>query len=895
MARIIMKSPYLKPNCGAGKHRSNYAKYIATREGVELAEDTTKHLHATVKQENLIRQLLRDFPDSADFHEYGDYKRAPTRENATELISRVMETHGGELADRERYARYIAERPGVEKLGKHGLFTDEGIPIVLDQVERELAESQSNVWTHIISLHREDAARLGYDSAEDWMNLLRSKRNMIAQQMRIKPENFRWYAAFHDAGHHPHVHMMAYSIDPKEAYLTEKGIETIKGELAREIFRQDHLCIYQKQTQYRDQLREQGRESVAEIVAQINSGVYSNTKVEALLVSLSDRLSRTSGKKVYGYLKADVKAIVDEIVAELAADERIRKLYDLWYEQREDVLRSYTDHFPERIPLEQSKEFKTIRNAVIQEAMKIVRDIQLAAEQDPPEDLSEPALPPGEEPTMEVLEDPAYWMGRFRPRFWEEEPGGNAPDPVDIEPEESAPTLSSDSREWWSDYYKLARRFLYGTKTKKPDFQKAMPLLLLEANRGNGYACYDLGRMHLLGQGCEEDAEEAKRWFRDALEAFQNAEMTAEKKDYLRYRIGKCHAYGHGAEQNYGESARWFRQAVDENNPFAAYSLAGQYLRGQGVEQSDAEAYSLFYMAATHEKQPNAYAQYQLGKLYRDGIGTEVNLEESRLWYARAYTGFLAMEETMADDRLYYRLGSMNMSGTGTAVDLERARHYFEKAAELGNADALYGLGKLYLKPEFPDYDPAKAVEYLEESAAKGNAFAKYQLGKLLCQGELMPKNIARGLPLLEELAENGVTFASYLAGKVYLREEGWQDIKKAILYFRQAAEDGNSFAEYQLGRIYYFGNGVRVDQEKGLEYLKEAASHGNEYAANLLFTIQQQHTWGVASCTTSLIAQLARIFQEQDQKQSQRQRPRMDRKHRREIEEKKQAMGIRD
>lgn len=895
MARIIMKSPYLKPNSGGGKHRGNYAKYIATREGVELAEDTSKHLPATVKQEDLVRQLMRDFPDSKEFHEYQDYKQKPTRENATELISRVLETHGGELADRERYVSYIAERPGVEKLGKHGLFTDKGVPIILEQVSKEMAESKSNIWTHIISLHREDAARLGYDSAEDWMNLLRSKRNVIAQQMRIKPENFRWYAAFHDAGHHPHVHMMAYSIDPKEAYLTEKGIETIKGELAKEIFRQDHLCIYQKQTQFRDQLREQGRESVAEIVAQINSGVYSNTKVEALLVSLSDRLSRTSGKKVYGYLKADVKAIVDEIVAELAADERIQKLYNLWYEQREDVLRSYTDHFPERIPLEQNKEFKTIRNAVIQEAMKIVNGIQQAAELEPRQDVWDVGLPPCGEPDMETIADPDYWMERFQPGFTQPEPMADEPDPVDMEPEDTSTTRSSDSKEWWSDYYKLARRFLYGTKTEKPDFQKALPLLLLEANRGNGYACYDIGRMHLLGQGCEEDEEEARRWFRDALEAFQTAEMAAERKEYLRYRIGKCHAYGHGTEQNHEESALWFRQAVDENNPFAAYSLGGQYLRGKGVEQSDAEAYSLYYMAATHDKQPNSYAQYQLGKMYRDGIGTEVNPEESRLWYAKAYAGFLAMEETIADDKLYYRLGSMNMTGTGTAVDLELARHYFEKASELGNADALYGLGKLYLKPEFPDYDPAKAVEYLEEAAQKDNAFAKYQLGKLLCQGELVPKDIAGGLPLLEELAENGVTFASYIAGKVYLKEEGWQDIKKAILYFRQAAEDGNPFAEYQLGRIYYFGNGVRADQEKGLEYLKESAAHGNEYAANLLITIQQQHTWGVASCTASLIAQLGRIFQEQDQKQSQRQRPRMDRKYRREIEEKKLAMGIRD
>ena len=890
-----MKSPYLKPNSGRGKHRSHYAKYIATREGVELAEDTTKHLPATVKQEELIRHILRDFPDGKDFHEYRDYNNNPTRENASELISRVMETHGGELADRERYARYIAERPGVEKLGKHGLFTDEGIPIVLDQVERELAESQSNVWTHIISLHREDASRLGYDSAEDWMNLLRSKRNVIAQQMRIKPENFRWYAAFHDAGHHPHVHMMAYSIDPKEAYLTEKGIETIKGELAREIFRQDHLCIYQKQTQYRDQLREQGRESVAEIVEQINRGNYRNTKVEALLVSLSDRLSRTSGKKIYGYLKADVKAIVDEIVAEMAADERIQKLYSLWYEQREDVLRSYTDHFPERIPLEQNKEFKTIRNAVIQEAMKIVCGIRQAAELEPQQDVWDVGLPSGGEPDMDAMADPGYWMERFQPRFTESEPIISEPDPVDMESEDTPTIRSSDSKEWWSDYYRLARRFLYGTKEKKPDFQKPMPLLLMEARRGNGYASYDLGRLYLLGQGCEEDEEEAQRWFRDALEAFRTAELSAEKKGYLRYRIGKCHAYGHGTEQNYEESARWFRQAVEDGNPFAAYSLGGQYLRGQGVEQSEEKAFALYHLAANHEKQPNAFAQYQLGKMCRDGIGAEVNLEESRRWFARAYARFLAMEETVADDRLYYRLGSMNMTGTGTEVNLEKARHYFEKAAELGNADALYGLGKLYLKPEFPDFDPAKAVEYLEEAAQKDNAFAKYQLGKLLCQGELVPKDIARGLPLLEELAENGVTFASYIVGKVYLREESWQDIKKAILYFRQAAEDGNSFAEYQLGRIYYFGNGVRVDQEKGLEYLKEAASHGNEYAANLLFTIQQQHTWGVASCTASLIAQLGRIFQEQDQKQSQRLRPRMDRKHRREIEEKKQAMGIRD
>ena len=872
-----------------------YAKYIATREGVEKIDDSQRHAPATIKQQELIMRILRDFPDAKESHEYEDYRREKTVGNASEFITRALEENMDRVADSKTYADYIATRPRAERFGSHGLFTDDGVQVQLSKVSQKLNEYTGHVYTTILSLRREDAARLGFDNGSRWRDFLRSQTMTLSENLKIPIDHLRWYAAYHDEGHHPHIHMIAYSTVPGEGYLSDKGVEKMRSTFAREIFSQDMLHIYEQQTEYRDQLRSQGRDSVAEIVAQINSGGYRNTNVETLLVSLSDRLSRTSGKKVYGYLKADVKAIVDEIVAELAKDERVKKLYDLWYDQRENVLRTYTDHFPERVPLEQNKEFKTIRNAVIQEAMKIVNGIRQAAELEPRQDVWEVGLPSGEEPDMEAMADPSYWMEHYSPQFTEPEPSVSEPASVEMDQDDLPPHRSSDSKEWWSDYYKLARRYLYGIRTEKPDFQKAMPLLLMEANRGNGYACYDLGRMHLLGQGCEENEEEAQRWFRDALEAFQTAEIAAEKKAYLRYRIGKCHAYGHGTEQNYEESARWFRQAVEDGNPFAAYSLGGQHLRGQGVEQSDAEAYSLFYLAATHEKQPNAYAQYQLGKMCRDGIGTEVNLEESSLWYAKAYAGFLTMEETMADDKLYYRLGSMNMTGTGTEVDLEKARYYFEKAAEMGNADALYGLGMLYLKPEFSDFDPAKAVEYLEKSATKGNAFAKYQLGKLLCQGELMPKNIARGLPLLEELAENGVTFASYLAGKVYLKEEGWQDIKKAILYFRQAAEDGNSFAEYQLGRIYYFGTGVRAEREKGLEYLKEAAAHGNEYAANLLQAIQQQHTWGIASCTASLIAQLGRIFQEQDQKQSQRQRLRMDRKHRREIEEKKQALGIRD
>ena len=886
MPRLVTKFKYLKPGTG-GKFVGGYARYIATREGVERIDDSHRHAPVTQKQQTLIEKILRDFPDTKQSHEYRDFRQEQTVGNASEFISMAMEENLDAVVNTKTYADYIATRPRAERFGSHGLFTDDGVEVQLSEVSKELNAYQGNVYTAILSLKREDAARLGFDHGSRWRDFLRGQTPTLSENLKIPMNHLRWYAAFHNEGHHPHAHLIAYSTVPGEGHLSTKGVEKMRSAFAGEIFSQELLFTYQQQTEYRDRLREQGQESVSEIVAKINAGEYLNPRIEELLIQLSNRLSRTTGKKVYGYLKADVKAIVDQIVVELAGDENIRELYDLWYEQREEVLRTYTDHFPDRVPLEQNREFKSIRNAVIQEALKINDLIRQAAEPEPQQDVTETEILSGEGPDSASTEEPDWWSDHYHPRFIQEETGGEADAYENCAAENAPAHRASDGRDWWSDPYKQARRFLYGTEEEKPDFQKAMPLLHMEACGGNGYACYDLGRMYLLGLGCDVDEEEAQTWFRDALEAFQEAERTAEKKGYLRYRIGKFHAHGHGIEQNYEESARWFRQAVEENNPFAAYSLGGQYLRGQGVEQSNEEAYRLYTMAAV---QGNAYAQYQLGRMYRDGIGTEADFEESKRWYAKAYTGFLTMEVTMADDKPCYRLGSMNMTGTGTEVDLEKSRYYFEKAVELGSADALYGLGKLYLKPEFSEYDPEKAMEYLERAAAKDNAFAKYQLGKLFCQGKLVQKDTARGLPLLEELAEAGVASAAYIAGKVYLKEEGWKDVQKAIRCFHMAAEDGSSYAEYQLGKIYYFGNGIRADREKGLEYLNQSAAHGNMYAENLLHVIRQQHIRGAAS----LIAQLGRIFQEKEQ-QDRVQHQQLDRKQRRQIDEKKQAMGIRD
>lgn len=369
MARLVTKFKYLKPNrkVSAG----GYAKYIATREGVEKIDDTKKFAPATEKQKNLIEKILKDFPDSKDMFEYADYLEKQNQGSASDFISRVMEDYAYEISGRKAYADYIATRPRAERFGSHGLFTDDGIQVQLSKVAEELNNHKGNIWTAIISIRREDAERLGFNTGTRWRDMLRTQTEALAKNLKIPIQNLRWYAAFHNESHHPHVHLIAYSTVENEGYLTQKEVENLRSSFAKDIFQQDLLCVYEKQTEHRDKLRAEARYVVDDLVSKINSEIDINSSIQQKLLELAHRLSKTSGKKVYGYLKPDVKALVDFIVEELASDDRIAKLYDLWYEQKENTIKTYTDEVPDRIPLAQNKEFKSIKNAIIKEALKL--------------------------------------------------------------------------------------------------------------------------------------------------------------------------------------------------------------------------------------------------------------------------------------------------------------------------------------------------------------------------------------------------------------------------------------------------------------------------------------------------------------------------------------------
>ncbi|MDD4714891.1 MAG: MobP3 family relaxase, partial [Candidatus Absconditabacteria bacterium] len=351
MPRLILKCPYLKGGSErASAHLENLVNYIATRDGVEKIRVEDKNLSSTIKQEELIAQIIKEFPNTKNLFEYEDYIQNSTIENASEFISVALEQNFDKIGKRKNYVDYIANRPNVEKMGKHGLFTGGNDDLVLNRIVNEVANYDGNIWTPIISLKREDATRLGYDNAESWHNMLSYYAIDIAECLKIKPENFQWYAAFHNEGHHPHVHMICYSTDPKEGYLTKKGIEKMKSGFVKNIFGQELEGIYIGQSKRRDELKEESREVLVQIISEMKNSMVQNSNIEEKLLELAERLKFTRGKRQYGYLQPQLKAMVDEIVDELAKDERVEKAYRLWYEMRNEVLHSYMDNLPEPLP-----------------------------------------------------------------------------------------------------------------------------------------------------------------------------------------------------------------------------------------------------------------------------------------------------------------------------------------------------------------------------------------------------------------------------------------------------------------------------------------------------------------------------------------------------------------
>ena len=539
MPRIIFKCPYLKGGTKSASHLNNYVRYMATREGAQHLSPDLTQCPATPSQKQLVERLLQDFPLSRGLFEYEDYVAAPTQGNASEFITRALEDNADQIAKRENYVDYIASRPRAQRRGNHALFTDTDAPLVLSQIAGAVAHHPGNIWLPIISLRREDAARLGYDDAAQWRELLTGFAPEMAEAMKIPVEQFRWYAAFHDEAHHPHLHMVCFSADGKSGYLNTDGIEKIKASLAKEIFRQELHELYGQQTLRRNALTQDARELLRQITEQMQNGTLENPRIEQLMVHLSEQLKSAKGKKQYGYLKAPLKSVVDEIVDELQKDARISQAYALWYDLRDEVLRTYRKDLPKRLPLSRQKEFRQIHNLVIQEAVRL-GEIGAVF---PPLEPDEPEIPSPEWQTLTAVDTP---------------------------PEQAQPLLEQLTRAAEAGQapaqYTLGRLYRDGGPVEKNHLRSVI-WLTQAAKQGDRRAMYALGKLYLE----EDDLPAAMRWFR------QSAELG---HTLAQYRLGKLLLESGDAGRN-AEAVCWLTEAAEHGDQYAQYALGKLYLLGR--------------------------------------------------------------------------------------------------------------------------------------------------------------------------------------------------------------------------------------------------------------------------------------------------------------------------
>ena len=505
MIGLIQKSGYIRPGNGGG----HYAEYIATREGVELLES----------------------PSSS---------------------------HEG-----SGYLEYMAQRPR-----SHGLFSADG-PADLEKTVEEINGHTGPVWTFIYSLKREDAHRLGYENSGSWRKLLLAHQTELADAMKIPPKDFRWRAAFHDEKHHPHIHMMVWSADPKQGFLTEKGIEKMRSRLSNEIFRDELLSLYQQKDQSYQQVRDRASEAMGRLIREMETGLCHSPEIGQQIETLAGMLENVNGKKVYGYLKKPVKAQVDAIVDELAKVPEVAECYEQWNQLRDELERYYKDVPREHKPLSQQSEFKVIKNMVIQEA--------------------------------ETLRQNVYTFEDARMR--------------DEADEDQDAVYFAWNADWqMAEIYQSAKEVL--EEYENPESEKTEQVRVLEQlwQRGFSLAAYQLGKCWRDGRGVLPDDEQSELWFRRVVDAGY---------DFSQYAFGKLLE----SQKRMGEAVSWYEKAAAQSNSWAAYRLGKLYLDGKDVPKDVPKAVE--YLTASAE-QGNQYAQYALGKLYL--TGQDVKQDREAAW-----------------------------------------------------------------------------------------------------------------------------------------------------------------------------------------------------------------------------------------------------------------------
>ena len=883
-AKLILNSRYFRVaksgnNNFTKEHAAYLVEYVGTRESVSLNSDnvTAQIEKATEKQKHTIEVLKEKCRgDYKDTHEYADYLKTQSKAAASQLISRLSELtllENGVYTDdglSPQMVSYVGTRPSVDikKGQQHGLFSSyENVD--LKTAMDEISNHKGNVWTHVISLRREDADRLGYNSQEPWKQLVRNKANVLAKAHKIKFENLRWYAGMHNTGYHPHIHLFIYSNNPKEGYINDKGLKDIKAAFATEIFKDDLKYVYTAKTEYRNEIKK----TLDEIVNRVNAQPIENIddtnicELSQKLYNLSKKMPLT-GRYYYKYQSKEIKSLVDKLLNDLVLKSpELNKLYSIWEDQQQQVLKTYIKAPNYNVSISDNDNFKFMKNTLLKKARElqgIVQEEIHAKEKDFSIIADEPQNIDDNLEEKNNLEDAIQPPDDIcTTEYCESEKSSTYENAVNfLSMSEKFLELVDNAHSSGEAAYKVAIAYLYGYPDEniKRNIETAKQFLFRADYLGNPYATYQLSKMH-FDDNRERDPKIRSEFAMKAFDGF-NA--------YLGEKYPKLYdalVNGYGVEEAYDD--------IEEDERYSAanlvYNIGKMHYKGEGTSQNFLKAKKFFVSSCKKVRYANIY----LGNIALYGQGEKINYADAKVYYSRALQSKNEMTVGTAAFKLAYIYESVDK-------DFDKAGRYYFLSAKSNNADAHYKLAKLleqgkfkidginengaeifykkaydlYIKQEkqFSDSNTKinianlllagkgvnknenKAIDWLKQAEKDGSAVACQHLANIYANKESNNYNIDTAISYLNKATElsNDNHIASYQLGLIYSDTENTNvyNLEKAVSFFKISSNAGNHYASYHLGKIYSDPESDYFNLDKAVAALKVSADKGNHYAS---------------------------------------------------------------
>ena len=925
-ARIVLNSKYFrvaqpgeKPNGKTILSKAavtNLIEYIATREGVSLNYTFSEEVApraATHKQKETIEGLLELIPEGKDTLEYNDYIENPTIKNASELISRVGEMGMEDTLDVDSASNlieYVAMRPGAVRVGEHGLFSSEN-SLNLEEAKKEVSEHKGRIWSHVISLRREDADVLGYNTQCPWRNLVISQLDTIAHAHHISVNNLRWYAGMHDTSHHPHIHLEVFSNDETEGYLSSKGIEKMKSAFAHEIFEVELGQVEQEKTKHRDQLKLKFNELFNQIennpLLQYDEKILQ--RLAEKLLDLSKELP-DKGRKYYKFMPKNIKEKVDNLLEETINNSpALKEMYNTWCEKQVEIEKIYKNEPEQAISILSRPEFKSLKNSILRSAYALRYaengqrsvesqgdTIRIATSEKDIQSIMDWSLLELQEEAEHHNLNACYQLAKkyqtgdgikmdlYKAAMWYSIAADNGHSMAayklgQIYLSNTNDNIITKNEELGQEYcHKAYLRFYHELQDPRV-FEKIENNKLVALDEGieSPYGAYlqcVIGDMYLKGEGVEKDYKKAFSWFElSAANGYINA----------YYKLGNLYYHGQGTKQDLQQAMNCYRKA--KGNPYAEYKLGIMYQRGEGTQQNFERAAAHFVEASS---QNNPYAHYKLANLIEDEKlqSVEKDPEVTNILYEKSLDLFKKLNQKNASDVLEYRIGQMYLSGKGTEINLPEAEKWLGLSAAEGNPFAIYQIATLSENGTFQERSVEDLYSLYQtalqgfqniygESQNKGqpDSTLSYRIGQMYLSGKGTEINLPEAERWLGLSAAEENPYAQYSLAMLYKTHYFLSNDNPTVYFLFQKSlqnfqasfsESPNGSFAFKIAGFYQYGYGTPVDITLAVNWYKIALDLGNLEAEEALKNIKVAKMEGLFFALSGFAYHTARIFREQ-------------------------------